>query len=62
MLRRMTIRLSGVPGAILLKADLKAIKDDLYANCDKWPAAYAGWLVFERFTRASIKVQVRSGQ
>jgi hypothetical protein len=30
------------------------------ANCDKWPAAYAAWLVFERFTGASVKVQVAS--
>jgi hypothetical protein len=30
------------------------------ANCDKWPAAYAAWLVFERFTGASVTVQVAS--
>jgi hypothetical protein len=36
-----------------LKADLKALKDDR-----QWPAAYTAWLVFERFTGASVKVQV----
>jgi len=43
-----------------LVADLKALKDDLYAHCDMWPEVYGAWLVFERFTGASATVQADS--